>query len=252
MRVLLHRRKRILYASTHLGGDSCPPPPDISQGYVWAIFPDYDIFTANADGCGLKPPDHDDPGYDAEATISTDGKHVVFTSTRDGDLELYTMHADGNDVNGSRTRSATTGARTFRMTASRSSAAPTTRRSKANESSRTSSPARWSSRRRWTPRHGCQRDRRRRSRQRRSDCAPYFSGAGRTGSSYARTRPSARPELRPLPRQCGRNGLERVTFNPRFDGFPMFSPDGKRLAFCSNRHDAKAGETNVFVADWVR
>ena len=45
--------------------------------------------------------------------------------------------------------------------------------------------------------------------------------------------------------------LERITYNPTFDGFPMFSPDGRRLAFCSNRHNAKPGETNVFVADWV-
>ena len=45
-------------------------------------------------------------------------------------------------------------------------------------------------------------------------------------------------------------GLERVTFNETFDGFPMFSPDGTKLVFASNRHDAKAGDTNVFIADW--
>ncbi len=89
--------KRILYASTHLGGDACPPPPDMSQGYVWALFPDYDIFTANADGSSLKRLTSS-PGYDAEATLSTDGKHVVFTSARDGDLELYSMDADGTNV----------------------------------------------------------------------------------------------------------------------------------------------------------
>ena len=36
-----------------------------------------------------------------------------------------------------------------------------------------------------------------------------------------------------------------------FDSFPMFSPDGRRLVFCSNRHNASPGDTNVFVADWV-
>ena len=45
--------------------------------------------------------------------------------------------------------------------------------------------------------------------------------------------------------------LERVKFNDNFDGFPMFSPDGKKIAFCSNRNAAKQGETNVFIADWV-
>jgi len=46
-------------------------------------------------------------------------------------------------------------------------------------------------------------------------------------------------------------GLERVTFNDSFDGFPMFSPDGKKLVFGSNRNAAKQGDTNVFIADWV-
>jgi TolB protein len=46
-------------------------------------------------------------------------------------------------------------------------------------------------------------------------------------------------------------GLERVTASPEFDGFPMFSPDGKRLVFASNRNAARAGETNIFIAEWV-
>src|SRR6185369_2442601 len=61
--------------------------------------------------------------------------------------------------------------------------------------------------------------------------------------------------------------LERITYAGGFDGFPMFSPDGKTLAFSSNRRDvvkgakgdayrvtgAPAGEhdTNVFIAEWV-
>ena len=45
-------------------------------------------------------------------------------------------------------------------------------------------------------------------------------------------------------------GLERITYNPTFDGFPMFSNDGKKLVFCSNRNNKKEGETNVFVAEW--
>jgi len=46
-------------------------------------------------------------------------------------------------------------------------------------------------------------------------------------------------------------GLERVTTSAEFDAFPMFSPDGKRLVFASNRHAARPGETNIFIADWV-
>src|ERR1700704_1519749 len=82
--------KRILYSSTHLGAKECPPPPDKSKGYVWAVYPTFDIFTARPDGSDLKRLTNT-PGYDAESTITRDGKHIVFTSMRDGDLDVYTM-----------------------------------------------------------------------------------------------------------------------------------------------------------------
>jgi len=89
--------KRVLFSSTHLGADSCPPMPDFSQGYVWALYPSYDIFTAKPDGTDLKRLTKT-PGYDAEATVSVDGKWIVFTSVRDGDIDLYRMKVDGSDV----------------------------------------------------------------------------------------------------------------------------------------------------------
>ena len=45
-------------------------------------------------------------------------------------------------------------------------------------------------------------------------------------------------------------GLERITYSGEFDGFPMFTSDGKKLVFCSNRLNKKSGDTNVFIADW--
>jgi TolB protein len=87
-------RKRILYASTHGAGDACPPAPDRSQGYVWPIYPSYELFSANLDGSGIKRLTKN-PGYDAEGTISPDGKKIVFTSMRSGDLDIYTMNTDG-------------------------------------------------------------------------------------------------------------------------------------------------------------
>src|SRR5437868_6678470 len=30
--------QELLYASTHLGGEACPPRPDMSLGYVWALY----------------------------------------------------------------------------------------------------------------------------------------------------------------------------------------------------------------------
>ncbi|HUX33543.1 MAG TPA: hypothetical protein VMV51_06690, partial [Gemmatimonadaceae bacterium] len=45
-------------------------------------------------------------------------------------------------------------------------------------------------------------------------------------------------------------GLEQVTTHPEFDGFPMFSPDGKHLVWASDRHGERLGETDIFIADW--
>src|SRR5690349_14282413 len=89
--------KRILYSSTYLGDKQCPPRPDYSKGYVWAVYPSFDIFTANPDGSDLKQLTTT-PGYDAEATISADGKKIVFTSLRNGDLDIYSMDANGKRV----------------------------------------------------------------------------------------------------------------------------------------------------------
>src|SRR5215467_14680509 len=88
--------KRILYSSTHLGAKQCPPRPDFSQGYVWAVYDTFDIFTANPDGSDVKRLTTT-PGYDAETTINRQGK-LAFTSKRDGDLDIYTMDANGKKV----------------------------------------------------------------------------------------------------------------------------------------------------------
>src|SRR5579862_894036 len=96
--------KEIIFSSTHAYSPNTPPEPDRSQGYVWPIYPYYTIYRANADGSHLRPllPKHAGPGeetaYNAESTISPDGKRIIFTSTRDGDLDLYSMKLDGTDV----------------------------------------------------------------------------------------------------------------------------------------------------------
>ncbi|MGZ5209724.1 MAG: M20/M25/M40 family metallo-hydrolase, partial [Kaistella sp.] len=47
------------------------------------------------------------------------------------------------------------------------------------------------------------------------------------------------------------NNLTQITYESEFNAFPMFSQDGKKLVFSSNRQAAKPNETNVFIADWV-
>lgn len=87
---------RILYSSTHAAGEACPPQPDMSLGYVWPLS-DYPISTARPDGSDAKILAPAPGFYTAEATISKDG-WIVFTSTRDGDLDTYEMRLDGSGL----------------------------------------------------------------------------------------------------------------------------------------------------------
>jgi Tol biopolymer transport system component len=87
--------KHVVYASTHLAAPGCPPEADRSKGYVWAVYPSYDIFSANDDGTDIKRLTTA-PGYDAEATVNWKTKKIVYTSLASGDLDLWTMNPDGS------------------------------------------------------------------------------------------------------------------------------------------------------------
>ena len=114
-------KRHVLYASTHLGGKPCPAKPDFSRGYVWPVYDTYDIFRANPDGSDLTRLTTT-PGYDAEATIGRDGR-IVFTSVRDGDMEIYSMNGDGGDVRRLTHRAGRMAAPSSRLTAGRSCSA---------------------------------------------------------------------------------------------------------------------------------
>ena len=84
----------IIYASTHMADSDCPPKPDFSMGYIWKLYPGFDIFRASKNGNNLKRLTNA-PGYDAEAVYSFDGQKIIYTSLSTGDLELWTMNPDG-------------------------------------------------------------------------------------------------------------------------------------------------------------
>ena len=88
--------RTIFYASTFKADTVCPPRPDPSKGYVWGLDP-FDIYTANADGSNLKRLTKFGV-YTAEGTLSPDGKRIVFTSLKGGDLDIYTMNVDGTNI----------------------------------------------------------------------------------------------------------------------------------------------------------
>jgi Tol biopolymer transport system component len=243
--------RRVLFASTHLGSDSCPPPPDYSQGYVWAVYPDYDIFTARPDGSNLTRLTHT-PGYDAEGTVSVDGRWIVFTSVRDGDLELYSMRTDGSELKRLTHEPGYDGGAfysrdgkwiCYRADHPADSTLATYRELLARHLVKPTTMNLWVMRADGS-------DKRQVTHDPGASFAPYFTPDG-TSILYSSNweNPHGRNfDLYLVPVAGG--PPRPVTRDVTFDGFPMFSPDGHWLMFSSNRGARVRGETNLFLAEW--
>jgi Tol biopolymer transport system component len=248
------KKQRILYSSTHLGSAACPTPPDFSHGYVWAIYPTYDIFTARPDGTDLKQLTKT-PGYDAEATISTDGRKIVFTSMRDGDLDLYSMDADGKHVKRLTTELGYDGGAFFSRDgkqivyrAYHPEKPEEIARYKQKLAENLIEPTVFEL---WVM-NADGTNKRQVTHLGAASFAPYFFPDGKRIIFASNVGDPKGRNFDLYAVNTDSTGLlEQITFNETFDGFPMFSPDGKKLAFSSNRNGKVRGDTNVFAADWV-
>lgn len=245
-------KKSIVYASTFKADAKCPPKPDYSRGYVWALFPGFDICKADLDGANIKPLTTT-ARYDAEATIRRDGT-IVFTSLRDGDLDIYTMDKNGGNVKRLTNELGYDGGPFWSYDGKQivyRAHHPETEKEKADYLAllkenliRPTTLDLWVM-------NADGAGKRRVTNFKKASFAPFFFPDGkRIIFSSNLDDPRGRDfELYAI--NVDGTGLERITYNETFDGFPMFSPDGRKLVFCSNRNAAKQGDTNVFIADWV-
>ncbi len=247
--------KRIIYASTHLGSPDCPPPADRSEGYVWPIYPTFDIFSAKPDGTDLKRLTTAD-GYDAEGTISTDGKKIVFTSARDGDLEIYDMNIDGtqqrrltHDLGYDGGAWHSQDGQWIVWRASRPKTPQEVARYKELFAKHLVMPIKLE----LMVMRADGSDQRQITNNGAANFAPYFHPNGRQiifASNVNNPNPRS-PNFDLFLINRDGTGLEQVTFDEAFDGFPMFTNDGKHLIWASNRNAPTEGSTNIFIADWV-
>jgi Tol biopolymer transport system component len=247
--------KSIVYASTHLGDENCPPNPErrTDGKYVWPIYESFDIFTADLEG-NIISQLTDTPGYDAEPTVSPKGDKIVFTSLRTGDLELYTMDLDGSNVNQVTDGLGYDGGAFFSPDGTkllfRSSRPKTDEEIKVYKDLLAEglvqptdmelhiSNVDGSDLKKITDLGN-------------ANWAPFFHPDGKRiifSSNHNSTR--GFPFNLFMVNVDG-SGLEQITYDDTFDSFPMFSHDGKKLVFASNRHNGGTRETNLFVADWV-
>jgi len=248
----LPKDKRILYSSTHLGAKQCPPRPDFSQGYVWAVYDTFDIFTAKPDGSDVRQLTKS-PGYDAETTISRNGK-LVFTSKRDGDLDIYTMDADGRNVKRLTNELGYDGGPFWSYDGKQivyRAYHPQTEKDKTDYVAllkqnliRPTVLDIWVM-------NADGSHKRQVTNLSKASFAPYFFPDGKRVIFSSNVADPKGRDFDLYVVNIDGSGLERITYYESFDGFPMFSPDGKKLVFASNRHNAKPNETNVFIADWV-
>ena len=248
---------RVVYASTHAASPACPTTAAEETGrYVWDVFPTYDIYVADADGQNPEVLIGGE-GYDAEATVSPDGRYVVFTSTRSGDLELWRYEVATGDLlqltdelgyDGGAFFSPDGSQIVWRSSRPTGEAAAAYRRLLADDAVQPGAldlyvaDADGSNARRVTTLPG-------------ANWAPFFhpSGDKILFASNHHTLDQGGREFDLFLVDLDGGDLERVTYSGTFDAFPMFSPDGSRLVFASNRRADRASsrDTNVFVADWV-
>jgi len=243
----------IIYASTHLGGEECPPKADSSLGYVWVLHPTYDIFKADPDGSNMIQLT-DTYGYDAEATYAFDGSKIVYTSLVSGDLEIWTMNSDGSDKRQLTTHLGYDGGAFFSHNGQKivwRAYYPETEHEKEQYINLIEKNAIQSM-----------------ALQIWAMDADGFNKVQITNNNAVNFSPFFFPDDKRiifssnLENPKGHNfdlyainingsNLEKITFYDGFDSFPMFSPDGDKLVFASNRNSKQPGETNIFICEWV-
>lgn len=248
--------RHIIYASTHLGSEQCPPVPDRSKygnKYIWPMYASYDIFMADLDGNIVKQLTTS-PAYDAEATLSPDGKKMIYTSTKDGDIELYIMNLKtGKEKRITNTPGYDGGAwfspngKKIIWRASRPNTESDIKEYKDLLAENLVAPTKMEV---WVARANGK-NARQVTNLGQANWAPNFMPDSRriifaSNHEYKRGFPFNMYIIN----EDG-SGLQKVSRDNGFDAFPMFSPDGKKVIFSSNRNNGGTRDTNIFIADWV-
>lgn len=244
--------RHILFASTHAASPECPPTPDHAHGYVWPLYPSFEIYQAEPDGAHLTPLIAQ-PGYTAEATTCREDDRILFTQVADGDIDLYVADKGGGDIrritdtpgyDGGAFFSDDCGRIVWRASRFKEPAKLADfRKLLAQNLVRPSEMSLWvadgegDEPRQITDLPG-------------ASFAPYFVPGGREVIFASNWQdPQGRTfDLYTVGIDGSR--LTRVTHGGGFNAFPMFSPDGRWLAFASNRYGSRPHETNLFVAEW--
>ncbi|HVZ37263.1 MAG TPA: M20/M25/M40 family metallo-hydrolase, partial [Polyangiaceae bacterium] len=245
--------REIIYASSGSAADACAPRSGGSEQEVWPLPSSMEIFRASADGSNPRALTSN-AVYDAEPSVCAKDGSILFTSLRDGDVDLYRMDANGQNVERITHAAGYDGRAAFSPDCERivweasrpaGAALEEYQRRLAQKQFRPSNleihiaKADGTDERQLTYFHA-------------QSFTPTFAPNGQRILFSSNTADPDRREFALWGLDADGARLEQLTFAPGFNGFPAFSPDGHELAFSSSRA-ARPGnaDTNVFVAGWV-
>jgi Tol biopolymer transport system component len=244
--------KHVLFASTHLGNEACPPVPEHKHAYVWPVYSSYDIFVSDLTG-KIQKQLTDTAGYDAEATVSPDGKKIVFTSTRSGDLELYVMDINGKNVKQLTSQLGYDGGAFFspdsKKLVFRSSRPKTPEEAKKYKDLLNQGLVEPTNMEIYTVNidgTGLKQV----TSLGKANWAPFYHPGGKKIIFSSNHKSTKGYDFQLYMINEDGSGLEQITTESVFNSFPMFSQDGKYLVFSSNRNNHGTRATNLFIAEW--
>jgi len=244
--------KHILYASTFKGGDACPAPPETKGKYLWAVYRTFDIYISDLKGNITKQLTTSE-GYDAEATVSPDGKKIVFTSDRSGDLELWIMDIDGKNQKQITFGLGYDGGAFFSPDGKRL----VFRASRPTEEAEVKEYKELLLQGLVAPTtmeiYTCKpdgSDLKKVTALGKANWAPFYHPDGKKIIFSSNHHSKKGYDFQLFMINEDGTGLEQITDQSMFNAFPMFSPDGKKLIFSSNRNNGGTRDTNLFIADW--
>jgi Tol biopolymer transport system component len=249
----LKDNKHIVYGSTHDAGPGCPPPPDRSKGYLWGVFPGYELFVADLNGKIVKKLTSM-PGYDAEATVNYKTNRLIYTSMESGDLDLWSMKPDGSGKKQLTTKRGYDGGAVFSRDGKKivwRANHPTTPEGMARYDAllkeNLTAPMKmelWVSdadggNAKQITKNNC------------ANFAPTFTPDGKKIVFSSNQHKSDGRDFELYMVNLDGSGQEQITNFGGFSSFPEFSPDGKRLVFSSSWKTTSRFEFNIFVGEWV-
>ena len=248
--------RRILFSSTHMRHPQCPPILKKTKQYRWAL-DDYDIFSAHISGNDLQRLTAS-PGYDAEATVSPNGRTVVFTSMRDGDLDIYTMNIDGTKTQRLTNTIGYDGGAFFSPDNTRivyRASHPDTPESLQTYKELLAQNVVEPSNLEIFIMNADGSDQHAITNNHAANFSPFFHPNGQriifSSNVSSQSIIKGQPSFHLYSIKDTGEGLEQITTEGHFNSFPMFSPDGSTLVWVSDRNATEPREFNVFLADWV-